>query len=138
MNLHPTLFEEYHYLRFSKKIGDKCDHYLLALGFYLQRTQSVLFSIESVDEFHHLCRAGDDVEPQALFDAFIEAGFIEETEDGLLKGLYFEDANRSLIARWNNGQKGGRPKVKKKRNKEKEVLTENKSSNNDEEDDIPW
>ncbi|MEE9368662.1 MAG: hypothetical protein V3V05_07330 [Pontiella sp.] len=49
---------------------------------------------------------------QVLWNAFVEVGFLDLHEDGTVEAHGFYDSNSQLIAKWINGQKGGRPKKK--------------------------
>ena len=56
---------------------------------------------------------------QALWDGFMEVGFLDLHEDGTVEAHGFFDTNSQLCVNWTNGKKGGRPK--KKPNPEKPI-----------------
>ena len=54
-----------------------------------------------------ICKSDHDA--QKLYDALLETGFLVH-EDGFLIAHDWSDVNASLIANWENGKKGGRPR----------------------------
>lgn len=50
---------------------------------------------------------------EVLWNAFVEARFLDLHEDGTIEAHGFYDANAQLVSNWENGKKGGRPAKEK-------------------------
>lgn len=82
--------------------------YILRLWAHCQERKSDVFSMPSRG-LKAQCRFDGDHE--ALEAALVEAGFIERDGDNI-KIVGWAEKNASLIAAWENGNKGGRPSKK--------------------------
>lgn len=82
--------------------------YLIRLWAHCQNRKAWEFEIPTA-AMRGLCRFPGD--PLDLETALINSGFIERN-GGVIKVCGWDDYNASLIANWENGKRGGRPKKK--------------------------
>lgn len=83
--------------------------YLLRLWAHCQQRKEYRFDSAKLSPM--ILRGITRAQPgeQALWTAFVEAGFLDLHEDGTIEVHGFHDANSQLCANWENGKKGGRP-----------------------------
>jgi len=92
--------------------------YLLRLWAHCQNRKTHGFPIGSKTLLASVCRyeIHNILTPSEFHDAMVECGWIDECEKDGKPHFYvhdWEEVNRSLIASWRNGDKGGRPKKTK-------------------------
>lgn len=88
--------------------------YVLRLWAHCQNRRQSHFTEFSEKALKALCRYSGH--PQKLVAGLAAAGYISFSPDGELVVLGWDEYNSKLLANWENGQKGGRPKGQKKPN----------------------
>lgn len=84
--------------------------YLVRLWAHCQQRHTSVFESLPTAALRAICRYSGDA--QAFEHALLEAGFISRAE-GKLVVVGWDEYNASLIANWQNGKRGGRPKKPK-------------------------
>lgn len=82
--------------------------YILRIWSHCQNRRQCCFDISS-KALKAICRFTGDADEFEL--AMSESGFLERTDDGDLLVCGWEEYNKSIVANWKNGKKGGRPKA---------------------------
>jgi len=97
-----------------EELGDPASPcYLLRLWAHCQARKQYRFAADKLTPKILKGITRSPVDPQTLWDALLEVGFIDLHDDGTIEAHGFHDANSQLIANWQNGKKGGRPRKKK-------------------------
>lgn len=112
MNFNTNFTRSPSYIRFKRAIArDDALEYLINLGFICQSERSI--ELVFADSFELGVGIGlpESVDAQLVMDQLINCGFMKPIEGASGRYLitFFEDNNRALISRWENGKQGGRP-----------------------------
>ena len=86
--------------------------YLLRLWAHCQQRKECCFDSAKLTPAILKAITRSPANKQVLWDAFVEAGFLDLHDDETVEAHGFHDANSQLFANWENGKKGGRPKKK--------------------------
>lgn len=86
--------------------------YLIRLWAHCQQRKEYCFEAAKLTPAILKAITRSTADQQALWDAFMEVGFLDLHADGTIEAHGFFDANSQLCVNWANGKKGGRPKKK--------------------------
>jgi len=115
--------------QFIDMIGhEHATHYILRLWFHCQTRRTVTFENMTSRQLKAICKFDGDAD--VLLNAFVESGFVVGYPTGIRIPKWAE-ANKGLIANWDNGNKGGRPSKKPQKEAENdEIETQQKPIDN--------
>ena len=114
MNFNNNFTRSPNYIRFKRSINrPEALEYLLNLGLICQNERTIY--LDFPDNFELAVSLGlpDELDPELVKQQLIKCGFMEELdrEAGSYLITLFQDNNRSLISKWENGKKGGRGNI---------------------------
>lgn len=115
MLVEPDFLRSAPFVRFKRGINrPEAMEYIL---FLLQRCQvQKKTELDLSDDLNLELALGlpEEVDASEVRELLVECGFIKKEEDSDLYSIdLFKETNKPLIAYWNNGSMGGRPKKKK-------------------------
>lgn len=129
MNVHPELMVHPKFKRLKRRVGAPAAEILLRLWGHCQGAQRGEFWRNGDAEY--LATVCDwEGQPEELLKHLIDAGWVEEKQNGLVIHDW-EDHNGKLVRAWKNGPKGGR-KPKANRTSEAKETEQEPNSNPDE------
>ncbi len=92
-------------------LADPCAPlYVLRIWEHCQMRRKWVFDVLPSAALKALCRYPGDA--NQLESALVASGFVRRDDDGALTALKWDKYNASLVANWDNGAKGGRPRKK--------------------------
>jgi hypothetical protein len=116
--------------QFIDMIGhEHATHYILRLWFHCQTRRTVTFENMTARQLKAICKFDGDAD--LLLNAFIESGFVvgyPNSDLGYSEGIRvpkWAEANKGLVANWDNGTKGGRPSKKPQKQPENDNIEPN-------------
>ena len=106
MNFNNNFTRSPNYIRFKRSINrPEALEYLLNLGLICQNERTICLDFPD-----NSLGLPDDLDPELVKEQLISCGYMEalDREAGSYLITMFQDNNRSLISKWENGKKGGR------------------------------
>ncbi len=133
MNFERDFLNSIAYKKFKRALGrDDALEYIFRLWATCEAQKSKKIVLTDVEDLALLMDAPQEIDGKFILDAFIKSGLLVEVGSSNYEAVIWADHNASLLSRWENGRKGGRPKegnvskekeikeIKKKRTKPNE------------------
>ncbi len=109
MIIDPDFLDHWKTQMLVNMLDDPCAPlYLIRIWSHCQNRKQTQFKPMPNPGLKALCRYPGDADK--LVSALVESGFIEKTDGDSILVVGWEDKNAQLVAAWENGAKGGRPR----------------------------
>jgi len=111
MNFNRDFLDSVPFKKFKRSLGREDSlEYVHRIWAGCETRKSALIILSEVEDIALMVNAPKEIPGQSILDAFLGSGLLVEVEPLTYESIVWANHNAALIAKWENGKKGGRPR----------------------------